>query len=155
MLAMRGERYRSLHAGATTVHQTLQVLAALLQLPGGALFLSKIVRRHMLSVIVKRPIPKGLCRIPALLTLWGIRYVASFTLPALAFDSATATAQQSFPLATQVKSVVSQYCVSCHDADVKKGGLNLEGIVGDDVAQHAKEWEHVVRKLRARQMPPI
>jgi hypothetical protein len=58
-------------------------------------------------------------------------------------------------LAAPVRSVVNQYCVSCHDAEVKKGGLDLERILGDDVTQHSREWEQVIRKLRTRQMPPI
>jgi hypothetical protein len=50
---------------------------------------------------------------------------------------------------------VGQYCVSCHDGDVKKAGLDLEAVSRADVPQHSKEWEQVIRKLRARQMPPI
>ena len=51
--------------------------------------------------------------------------------------------------------MVNKYCVGCHDADVKKGGLDLERISRDDVSRHSEEWEHVIRKLRARQMPPM
>jgi hypothetical protein len=58
-------------------------------------------------------------------------------------------------VASPVKAVVNQYCVSCHDNDVQKGGLNLDAILGDDMARHSAEWEQVVRKLRTRQMPPI
>jgi hypothetical protein len=58
-------------------------------------------------------------------------------------------------LAVPVKSVVNQYCVSCHDAEVKKGGLDLERVLGDDVTQYSREWEQVARKLRTRQMPPV
>jgi Protein of unknown function (DUF1592)/Protein of unknown function (DUF1588)/Protein of unknown function (DUF1585)/Protein of unknown function (DUF1587)/Protein of unknown function (DUF1595)/Planctomycete cytochrome C len=57
--------------------------------------------------------------------------------------------------AVTVNSVVSQYCFDCHDGDAKKGGLDLERISRDDVARHSAEWEKVIRKLRARQMPPI
>jgi hypothetical protein len=38
---------------------------------------------------------------------------------------------------------------------MKKGGLDLNRILGHDLSQHAKEWEQVVRKLRTRQMPPL
>src|SRR5439155_16426381 len=31
----------------------------------------------------------------------------------------------------------------------------LDGIITDEVSQHADVWEKVVRKIRARQMPPI
>ena len=49
---------------------------------------------------------------------------------------------------------VEQYCISCHDNLEKKGELSLE-MVSADVAQHPDVWEKVVRKLRARQMPPV
>jgi mono/diheme cytochrome c family protein len=53
------------------------------------------------------------------------------------------------------RAVIDEYCVSCHDEDKKKGGLSLETIAAVDVAEHPDIWEKVVRKLRARQMPPI
>jgi Protein of unknown function (DUF1592)/Protein of unknown function (DUF1588)/Protein of unknown function (DUF1585)/Protein of unknown function (DUF1595)/Protein of unknown function (DUF1587)/Planctomycete cytochrome C len=52
-------------------------------------------------------------------------------------------------------ALVDEYCVSCHDNDKRKGGLALDTIVADGVAQHPEVWEKVVRKLRARQMPPL
>jgi mono/diheme cytochrome c family protein len=54
-----------------------------------------------------------------------------------------------------VAEVVSEYCLSCHDQDKKKGDLALDTIVRDPVDAHPDVWEKVVRKLRARQMPPI
>jgi hypothetical protein len=56
---------------------------------------------------------------------------------------------------TPVSDVAKQYCVSCHDAETKKGDLNLESILTDRVEDHADTWEKVVRKLNARQMPPL
>lgn len=53
-----------------------------------------------------------------------------------------------------VREVVSKSCVSCHDAEAPKGGLNLAAIVADDVARHPQVWEKVVRRLHTRQMPP-
>jgi hypothetical protein len=50
---------------------------------------------------------------------------------------------------------VDKYCLSCHDAEEKKGDLDLDAILDLDVSQHPDAWEKVVRKLRARQMPPI
>ena len=52
-------------------------------------------------------------------------------------------------------SLVDEYCLSCHDKDHEKGGLVLEAVIGHDVSQHPEIWEKVVRKLRARQMPPV
>jgi mono/diheme cytochrome c family protein len=53
------------------------------------------------------------------------------------------------------RSVIDAYCVECHDEDKQKGGLALETVAADDVARHPDVWEKVVRKLRARQMPPV
>jgi mono/diheme cytochrome c family protein len=52
-------------------------------------------------------------------------------------------------------SFVDEYCLSCHDEDNKKGDLVLEAFAGQDVARNPAVWEKVVRKLRARQMPPV
>ena len=70
----------------------------------------------------------------------------------------TLQAQQparSLPAAAPHVSLIDEYCLSCHDEDHKKGELSLEAVAADDVARHADVWEKVVRKLRARQMPPI
>ena len=53
------------------------------------------------------------------------------------------------------RAVVNEYCLTCHDADHEKGGLELESILAQPVGQHPEVWEKVVRKLRARQMPPV
>lgn len=55
---------------------------------------------------------------------------------------------------TQVKSLLHQYCVECHDADSKKANLDLARIEADPISLHAEAWEKVVRKLQTRQMPP-
>ena len=52
-------------------------------------------------------------------------------------------------------AVVNKYCVFCHNADLKTGGLALDAISSDEVGRHSETWEKVVRKLRGRQMPPI
>ena len=53
------------------------------------------------------------------------------------------------------RALVDEYCLSCHDSDKKKGDLSLDAIAGEDVTRHPDVWEKVVRKLRARQMPPV
>ncbi len=55
---------------------------------------------------------------------------------------------------SSVRVVVSKSCVGCHEAGASKGGLDLASVVADDVARHPQVWEKVVRRLRARQMPP-
>src|SRR5438128_1280441 len=54
-----------------------------------------------------------------------------------------------------VQKMAKQFCVSCHNADKKKGDMDLEAILPDDVEKNPRTWENVVRKLNARQMPPL
>ncbi|MCP5115795.1 MAG: DUF1587 domain-containing protein, partial [bacterium] len=53
------------------------------------------------------------------------------------------------------RDLVQQYCIGCHNDKVKTAGLALDTILSDDVGQHPEVWEKVVRRLRARQMPPV
>ena len=57
-------------------------------------------------------------------------------------------------LAARYTDVVKGYCVDCHDAAGQEGGLTLEGVDLNKVAEHADIFEKVARKLRGRQMPP-
>ena len=50
---------------------------------------------------------------------------------------------------------VSRYCASCHNDRLKRGGLTLDAVAAPDFGQHPEMWEKVVRKIRARQMPPV
>jgi mono/diheme cytochrome c family protein len=52
-------------------------------------------------------------------------------------------------------ALIDEYCVSCHDEDKKKADLALDTVATQEVARHPEVWEKVIRKLRARQMPPI
>jgi hypothetical protein len=54
-----------------------------------------------------------------------------------------------------IKKFVSQHCTNCHNSDTKKAGLDLDALSAKDVEAHPEVWEKVVRKLAARQMPPI
>ena len=76
------------------------------------------------------------------------------TFWALVLSALAATALAA-SLPTPVKAAVGRYCLDCHDGDVKKGNLDLGKILSDDLQTHSVEWERVVRKLAARQMPPI
>jgi len=50
---------------------------------------------------------------------------------------------------------VGRYCVSCHNDRLKRGGLTLDAAVATDIGGSPEIWEKVLRKVRARQMPPI
>src|SRR5689334_17960926 len=53
-------------------------------------------------------------------------------------------------LAAQYTDVVKSYCVECHDSAGQEGGLSLEGVDLNKVAEHADIFEKVARKLRGR-----
>ena len=63
-------------------------------------------------------------------------------------------AAEKTPDGTPEQALVRQYCLDCHNPDEQAGGLNLEALSQAEVASHTATWETVVRKLRARQMPP-
>ncbi len=50
--------------------------------------------------------------------------------------------------------MLNTYCVGCHNARLKTGGLVLEGLSTQQVAADAATWEKVLKKLRGRLMPP-
>jgi hypothetical protein len=52
------------------------------------------------------------------------------------------------------QALVSDYCITCHNDDVRVGNFSLEKVALDDPARHAEELEKVVLKLRAGLMPP-
>src|SRR5437899_9620054 len=58
------------------------------------------------------------------------------------------------PAVSPERAVVSQYCVGCHNSKVKAAGLALDTVSAENVSEHTEVWEKVVRKLRARYMPP-
>src|SRR6516225_1493884 len=64
--------------------------------------------------------------------------------------AAAATAGSS----EEAKATISAYCTTCHSSRVKSGGLALDNLNVDAVANDAAIWEKAVRKLRGRLMPP-
>ncbi|HVY63797.1 MAG TPA: DUF1592 domain-containing protein [Gammaproteobacteria bacterium] len=79
-----------------------------------------------------------------------IRLVLPLALAVLAAGCKPAPEQ----LAARYTEVVKGYCLECHDYAGQEGGLSLEGVDLNKVAEHADIFEKVARKLRGRQMPP-
>jgi hypothetical protein len=82
-------------------------------------------------------------------------------MAAMTFVLAAQTAKpQASPAPAQVtdapaeRALLDQYCVTCHNAKLKTGGLELDKLDTAHVADHAEKWELVVRKLRSGMMPP-
>src|SRR6478672_2790336 len=55
---------------------------------------------------------------------------------------------------TPQRVVIDKYCISCHNDRVKTAGLALNNINPETPGEHPEVWEKVVRKMRARYMPP-
>ena len=58
---------------------------------------------------------------------------------------------------SQDKSLVDQYCVTCHSERLKTGNLVLEKLDASHAADNSgtsETWEKVIRKVRAGMMPP-
>src|SRR6476646_4616908 len=54
----------------------------------------------------------------------------------------------------QYRAMLNTYCVGCHNARAKTGGLALDGLDLQAAANDAQIWEKALRKLRGRLMPP-
>ncbi len=67
--------------------------------------------------------------------------------------SQTPAPKQASP-ADAHRQLINTYCIGCHSARAKVGGLVLEGLSLDKVAENAATWEKVIRKLNGGQMPP-
>jgi hypothetical protein len=71
---------------------------------------------------------------------------------ALIGSAVVAFAQQDLPAAQQ--AVVGKYCVTCHSAKLRTGGLSLQDADLNNVPAATETWERVIRKLRTGSMPP-
>ena len=74
-----------------------------------------------------------------------MKHVVAVVLVAVCAPSAFAQGTRPF---------LTQYCVTCHNARVKSGGLALDSLDRANVIGHAEAWEKVVRKVRTGLMPP-
>src|SRR5215510_11372892 len=53
-----------------------------------------------------------------------------------------------------IRTMLDTYCIGCHSATGKAGGIAFAGMSLDTFGDNAEIWEKAVRKLRGRQMPP-
>ena len=52
------------------------------------------------------------------------------------------------------QAVLSKYCLTCHNENLKSGGLALSALDLASLSHDAYKWEKVVRKVRTGAMPP-
>ena len=92
--------------------------------------------------------PKGICVWFGLVLVAGIAGTDS-QVSAQSLSSSTGV--------PEAREVLDQYCVTCHNDRSRQAGLTLQNISTDHVGQRESDieiWEKVVKKLRARTMPP-
>jgi ankyrin repeat protein len=80
---------------------------------------------------------------------------------ALAFASAqpyaqtqTQSVQRIADGTAPIRSMLDTYCVGCHSATGRAGGVSFAGMPVDSIGNNAEIWEKAVRKLRGHLMPP-
>lgn len=83
---------------------------------------------------------------------WPLAFAIYFYFWVVSDSSAGPSERGTIP--RPVQSMVRTYCVECHGGDVTKGNFDIVRLQGQEVDRHSEEWERVVRKLQARQMPP-
>lgn len=58
------------------------------------------------------------------------------------------------PPAADVREVVKNYCIECHNPEDRKGEVDLKSILADDLNRHSETWLTAVDMLYFREMPP-
>jgi len=70
-------------------------------------------------------------------------------------SAATLQAQNSGSnVTTEHRTTLQMYCIGCHSGPTPFAGLNLEPLDFANLEANGEVWEKLIRKLRARQMPP-
>src|SRR5262245_32494548 len=76
------------------------------------------------------------------------------TAAGLGVPEAAGPKPQAEPGGSAPRAALDKYCVTCHNARLKTGGLALDAVNPGNVGTDTEVWEKVVRKLRAGMMPP-
>jgi mono/diheme cytochrome c family protein len=84
--------------------------------------------------------------------------LSAFIAFIIAAASVTGVSQTPAPgtpaAAAPSAALLTQYCVTCHNARTKAGGLTLDPAELTQIDRHAETWEKVIRKLQTGMMPP-
>ena len=79
---------------------------------------------------------------------------AAWSVPLAAGPQASARLAVASSTTSDYSTVVTKYCVTCHNERAKIGGLTLDKMDVSDPGAGADVWERVVRKVRVGMMPP-
>jgi hypothetical protein len=94
---------------------------------------------------LKKTIPVIVCTVAAFAVS-----LASAQTPA----SSPSPASRNTTSGPQVRALLDQYCVGCHNQRLKTADLTLDKLDPSHVEADPEKWEKVVHKLRAGMMPP-
>src|SRR5437016_6672923 len=72
----------------------------------------------------------------------------------LSLVSSIVPAGAQHPETSSPRAVLNTYCVTCHNQKLRTADLMLDKVEVDHPAENPAIWEKVLRKLRAREMPP-
>src|SRR5262244_2947172 len=83
------------------------------------------------------------------------RWNVGVALSLIVFGVVSSRSQESATFESAVVPVIRQTCSQCHNETVASGGLNLKALDRREtfVSKRA-DWETVLRKLKAGEMPP-
>src|SRR5690348_7677697 len=85
--------------------------------------------------------------------LWTISFCTMVTMTASLAFAAPPDASPSFE--KQVRPLIVENCLTCHNSEKKKGDLDLSRFETTDKAMASEEvWRDVADRLRAGDMPP-
>ena len=87
-------------------------------------------------------------------TRWLVWLAGGLAVLLASADTPGAGGAQQASTASPHRISLDRYCVGCHNQTVRTAGLALDRIDVDRAGDNAEAWEAVVRKLRARMMPP-
>ena len=86
--------------------------------------------------------------------LLALSALAALAYPAAAQEPESVSAEANAAVPGEYGAVLDRYCVTCHNDRLSTANLSLEHLDATHVAAGAETWEKVLRKLRAREMPP-
>jgi mono/diheme cytochrome c family protein len=82
----------------------------------------------------------------------GIALAVTALSPAATLQAQNSNSNSS--AASDHRTTLQLYCVGCHSGPNPFAGLNLEPLDFANLEENGETWEKLIRKLRARQMPP-
>ena len=80
--------------------------------------------------------------------------VSLLAVPGASAQTPAAPAAKTSISGPEVRTLLDQYCVGCHNQKLKTADLTLDKLDPTHVEGNPEKWEKVVHKLRAGMMPP-